>query len=157
YMILANRHPSKIALSELSADPTNSVSRGIRSSVNYLPKWCFCLLKSSSNPEKESVVRHCSPIFDRAAIANRRCAREGYCSAGGCYHRTPAKLGLTSPNRSWESPIKGSASPSLPVYGHQCDVPGCTCNIYVVPGRASAIFIVSNGTKHFDATDWIAQ
>lgn len=57
----------------------------------------------------------------------------------------------------WELPILGAASPSLLVYGHQGDVPGYTCSIYIIPERNSAIVILSNGTGLSDATDWIAQ
>jgi len=57
----------------------------------------------------------------------------------------------------WESPVLGSASPSLLVYGHQGDIPGYTCNIYIIPESTSAIVILSNGTGLSDATDWVAQ
>ena len=71
--------------------------------------------------------------------------------------RTPAKLGLISPNRMWESPALGSASPSLLVYPRQGDVPGYTYNIYVIPESTSAIVILSNDTGLSDATGRIAQ
>lgn len=81
YMILTDGHASKIAPSELSADSMNGGSGGVRSSVNDLLKWCFCLLKSFNDPDKESLVRHDSPIFHRTTIANNQDAKEGdYCA-----------------------------------------------------------------------------
>jgi hypothetical protein len=79
-----------------------------------------------------------------------------YC-AGWVYHRTPARLGLISPNRDLETPTLGKESGSLGVYSHQGDVPGYTCNLYLVPGSDSAVVVLSNGTGWSDATDWIAQ
>lgn len=51
----------------------------------------------------------------------------------------------------------GAASPSVLVYGHQGDVPGNTCNIYIIPEIESAVVVLSNGTGFSDAADWIAQ
>ncbi|KAI0102585.1 beta-lactamase/transpeptidase-like protein [Nemania sp. FL0031] len=166
YMILTNGQRSKIAPTELSADSMNGGSGGIRSSVNDLLKWCKCLLESfNEEPEKPSFIRFNSPIFDRLTIANPQSEEKGdyqsedmgdYC-AGWCYHKTPSKLGLISPNRALMSPVIGRDSASLLVYGHQGDVPGYTCNIYIIPKTKSAIVVLSNGTGLSDATDWIAQ
>lgn len=151
YMILTNGTPSRISPTELSADSMNGGSGGVRSSVSDL-------LKSfGAEASEDSFVQPDSSIFHRTTIANPRYAEEGDYCAGWCYHRTPAKFGLISPNRAWESPLVGAASPSLLVYGHQGDVPGYTCNIYIVPSSHSAIVILSNGTGLSDATDWIAQ
>ncbi|KAI4869537.1 beta-lactamase/transpeptidase-like protein [Hypoxylon rubiginosum] len=158
YMILTNGKPSKIAPTELSAESMNGGSGGIRSSVNDLLKWCRCLLAAFDNDDgAENLVRRESPIFDRSTIANTRSAENGDYCAGWCYHRTPGKLGLISPNRALESPILGLHSPSLLIYGHQGDVPGYTSSLYIIPEKKSAIVILSNGTGLSDATDWIAQ
>lgn len=51
----------------------------------------------------------------------------------------------------------GKDSPSLLLYDHQGDIPGYTCNIYLVPDKRSALVILSNGKGLSNATDWIAQ
>ncbi|KAK1455574.1 hypothetical protein CMEL01_04334, partial [Colletotrichum melonis] len=51
----------------------------------------------------------------------------------------------------------GTNSESLLVSGHQGDVPGYTCSLYLIPKTQSAIVVLSNGTGLSDATDWIAQ
>ncbi|KAH8803312.1 beta-lactamase/transpeptidase-like protein [Xylogone sp. PMI_703] len=158
YMILTDRTPFKIAPTELSADSMNGGSGGVRSSVNDLLKWALCLLRSfHGTTGKEYLVRQDSPIFNRTTIANPHSAEDGDYCMGWCYHRTPAKLGLISPNRTLESPVLGLNSPSFLFYGHQGDVPGYTCNFYIIPGIDSAIVVLSNGTGLSDATDWIAQ
>jgi len=105
----------------------------------------------------KDIVRHRSPIFEPAIIANPNSVEEGEYCLGWCHHKTPAKLGLISPNRDWESPKLGSNSDSIVVYGHQGDIPGYTSNLYIVPDSKSAVVILSNGTGLSDATDWIAQ
>ncbi|KAJ2902099.1 hypothetical protein MKZ38_001008 [Zalerion maritima] len=166
YVALTDGTPSRIAPTELSGDSMNGGSGGVRSSVNDLLKWCRCLLRSFQEEEEEeeeedgkagNLVRHGSPVLNRSTIANPRSAEDGDYCAGWCYHRTPARLGLISPNRTLESPMLGADSPSLLVYGHQGDVPGYTCNLYIVPESTSALVILSNGTGWSDATDWIAQ
>ncbi|KAK2595108.1 hypothetical protein QQS21_007193 [Conoideocrella luteorostrata] len=157
YMILTNGTPSKIAPTELSADSMNGGSGAIRSSVNDLLKWCRCILQSHHGPAHGNLVRQASPIFDRSTIANPHSAKEGDYCFGWCQHQTPAKLGLISPNRTLESPTLGLNSPSILVYGHQGDVPGFTCSLYIIPEDDSALVILSNGTGLSDATDWIAQ
>ncbi|KAK0744942.1 beta-lactamase/transpeptidase-like protein [Apiosordaria backusii] len=159
YMILTDGTPSYIPPTELSADSMNGGSGGIRSSVNDLLKWCHCLLASfgGGSSKTDAVVGHKSPIFNRCTIADPEDAEAGDYCTGWCHHRTPAKLGLISPNRDLVSPVLGAASPSLLLYGHQGDVPGYTCNIYVIPDSNSAVVVLSNGTGHGDATDWIAQ
>ncbi|KAI6090466.1 beta-lactamase/transpeptidase-like protein [Hypoxylon rubiginosum] len=157
YMILSNGKPSKIAPTELSAESMNGGSGGIRSSVNDMLKWCQSLLASFEGDHVANLVRQESPVFDRSTIANSRSAENGDYCAGWCYHRTPGKLGLISPNRELESPILGEKSPSLLLYGHQGDVPGYTSSLYIIPETRSAIVILSNGTGFSDATDWIAQ
>lgn len=131
----------------------------MRSSVNDLLKWCMCLLRSfdGDNKETDNLVPKNSPYFNRTTIANPHSAADGDYCMGWCHHRTPARLGLISPNRSLESPVIGSESPSLLLYNHQGDVSGYTCNPYVTPGGNSAIVVLSNGTGLSDATDWIAQ
>jgi len=158
YMILTDRTPFSIPPTELSADSMNGGSGGLRSSVNDLLKWSQCLL-SALNGESgaDVVVRHASPIFNRCTIASPEDATAGDYCIGWCHHRTPAELGLISPNRTLVSPVLGSDSPSLLVYGHQGDVPGYTCNIYIIPSSNSAIVVLSNSTGLGDATDWIAQ
>ncbi|RYP09341.1 hypothetical protein DL765_008487 [Monosporascus sp. GIB2] len=157
YMILTDGKPFEIAPTELSADSMNGGSGGVRSSVNDLLKWCKCLLQSFDRAEAGNLIRQGSPIFSRSMIVNPHSIDDGdYCS-GWCHHRTPAKLGLISPNRSLQSPIVGSGSPSLLLYSHQGDVPGYTCNLYIIPESKSAVVILSNGTGLSDATDWIAQ
>ncbi|KAI1146737.1 beta-lactamase/transpeptidase-like protein [Nemania diffusa] len=147
YMILTDGSPSKIAPTELSANSMNGGSGGIRSSVNDLLKWCKCLLGAfDAGLDNSSPIRFESPMFDRLTIANPRFQEDGDYCAGWCYHQTPGKFGLISPN-----PL------SLLVYGHQGDVPGYTCNIYIIPETKSAIVVLSNGTGLSDATDWIAQ
>lgn len=158
YMILTDGSPYPIAPPELSADSMNGGSGGVRSSVNDLLKWCKCLLKSfDPDSTAGNLVQFGSPIWNRANIADPQCAEYGDYCVGWCHHRTPAKLGLISPNRSLESPTLGSSSPSLLLYSHQGDVPGYTCNIYIMPETNSAIVILSNGTGLSDATDWVAQ
>ncbi|XXH04730.1 hypothetical protein Hte_011152 [Hypoxylon texense] len=131
---------------------------GIRSSVNDLLKWCHCLLASFDEAEAPgNLVRQGSPIFERTTIANPQSAEEGDYCVGWCYHRTPAKLGMISPNRTLESPTLGKSSPSVLLYGHQGDVPGYSSNLYIIPETKSALVILSNGTGLSDATDWIAQ
>ncbi|KAI1777845.1 hypothetical protein F4818DRAFT_408082 [Hypoxylon cercidicola] len=133
-------------------------SSGVHSSVNDLLKWCHCLLASfdkTNGPEK--LVREDSPMFDRSIVANPRSAEDGDYCAGWCYHRTPGKLGLLSPNRTLVSPILGKDSPSILLYGHQGSVPGFASNLYIIPETKSALVILSNGTGLSDATDWIAQ
>ncbi|KAI1124368.1 beta-lactamase/transpeptidase-like protein [Nemania abortiva] len=158
YMILANGSSSEIAPTELSADSMNGGSGGIRSSVNDLLQWCKCLLRAfDARSDIPSLVRRESPIFDRLTIANPRSGEDGDYCAGWCYHRTPAKLGLISPNRALISPVIGQRSAPLLLYGHQGDVPGYTCSIYIIPETKSALVVLSNGTGLSDATDWIAQ
>ncbi len=158
YMVLSDGTPSYIPPTELSNDSMNGGSGGVRSSVNDLLKWCSCLLRSlKGESAAEDPVRNESPIFNRATIANPQSAEDGDYSMGWCYHRTPGALGLISPNRVPESPVLGSRSPSLTVYGHQGDVPGYTCNLYIIPSTNSAVVILANGTGLGDATDWIAQ
>jgi CubicO group peptidase (beta-lactamase class C family) len=158
YMVLTNGTRSKIKPTELSANSMNGGSGGIRSSVNDLLLWAHCLIDSFNNDSvgNDSLRAH-SPIFDRSTIANPYAAEKGDYCTGWCYHRTPACLGLISPNRDLESPIVGAESPSVLVYGHQGDVPGYTCNMYILPETRAAIVILSNGTGLSDATDWIAQ
>ncbi|KAK0628899.1 beta-lactamase/transpeptidase-like protein [Bombardia bombarda] len=161
YMVLTNGKLSPIAPTELSADSMNGGSGGVRSSVDDLLKWCRCLLASFHPSEQNTnkIVQPNSPIFNRSAIADAHSptsAEGDYCQ-GWCYHQTPASLGLISPNRTLFSPILGAASPALQIYGHQGDVPGYTCNIYLIPATNSAVVILSNGTGLSDATDWIAQ
>jgi hypothetical protein len=50
----------------------------------------------------------------------------------------------------------GTDSSSLLVYGHQGDVPGYTCNLYLIPDTQTAVAVLSNGTGLGDATDLIA-
>jgi CubicO group peptidase (beta-lactamase class C family) len=158
YMILADGSVSEIAPTELSADSMNGGSGGIRSSVNDLLQWCKCLLGAfDARSNIPSLVRRESPIFDRLTIANPRSGEDGDYCAGWCYHQTPGKVGLISPNRALISPVIGQRSASLLLYGHQGDVPGYTCNIYIIPETKSAIVVLSNGTGLSDATDWIAQ
>ncbi|KAK7751169.1 hypothetical protein SLS62_006853 [Diatrype stigma] len=159
YMILTDGKPTKIAPTELSANSMNGGSGAVRSSVNDLLKWCMCLLQSFNSDEEaaDNLVRKNSPIFNRTTMANPQSAADGGYCMGWCHHRTPAKLGLLSPDRSLESPVVGSESPSLLLYSHQGNVPGYTCNLYIIPEGNSAIVVLSNGTGLSDATDWIAQ
>ncbi|KAK0641784.1 beta-lactamase/transpeptidase-like protein [Cercophora newfieldiana] len=163
YMILTNGTPSYIPTTELSADSMNGGSGGVRSSVNDLLKWSHCLLASfgedlnSKETKPEGILSRHSPIFNRCTIASPEDATAGDYCMGWCHHRTPAKLGLISPNRTLLSPTLGVESPSLLIYGHQGDVPGNTCNIYIIPDTKSAVVVLSNGTGLSDATDWIAQ
>ncbi|KAK4244750.1 beta-lactamase/transpeptidase-like protein [Corynascus novoguineensis] len=159
YMILTDGKPFPIPPTELSADSMNGGSGGLRSSVNDLLKWSACLLSALNNKRSKSdaVLRHASPIFNRCTIANPEDAKAGDYCTGWCHHRTPAELGLISPNRSLVSPVLGTDSPSLLVYGHQGDVPGYTCNLYLIPDSNSAVVVLSNGTGLGDATDFIAQ
>ncbi len=158
YMILTDGAPSYIKPTELSANSMNGSSGGIRSSVNDLLKWCSCLLHSfREDTEADGLVCHASPIFERATIANPLSAEDGDYGTGWCYHRTPGKLGLISPNRELESPTLGASSPSLLVYGHQGDVPGYSANLYIAPDSNSAIVVLSNATGRSNTTDWIAQ
>jgi len=136
YMILTDGTPFYIPPTELSADSMNGGSGGLRSSVNDLLKWCSCVFESFGEPGSDAVVRHGCPMFNRHTIAAPDDAEAGDYCAGWCHHRTPAKLGLISPNRTLISPVLGAESPSLVVYDHQGDVPGNTSNIYVTP-RAS--------------------
>ncbi|KAK4446178.1 beta-lactamase/transpeptidase-like protein [Podospora aff. communis PSN243] len=159
YMILTDGTPVYIPTTELSADSMNGGSGGVRSSVNDLLKWSHCLLASfkSRDEGRGRIVRHNSPIFSRCTIADPQDIEAGDYCMGFCLHRTPAKLGLISPNRTLLSPTVGVASPSVLVYSHQGDVPGYTCNIYIIPESESAVVVLSNGTGLGDATDWIAQ
>jgi hypothetical protein len=158
YMILTYGTPLYIPPTELSADSIHGGSGGLLSSVNDLLNWSQCLLSAlNRDTGTEDVVRHASPIFNRCTIASPEDASAGdYCTRW-CHHRTPAQLGLISPNRVLVSPVLGSDSPSLLVYGHQGDVPGYTCNIYIIPSSNSAVVVLSNSTGLGDATDWIAQ
>lgn len=90
-------------------------------------------------------------------MANPSSVEDGDYCGGWCYHQTPSKLGLVSPDRSLLSPVLGTSSESLLIYGHQGDVPGYTCSLYLIPKTQSAIVVLSNGTVLSDATDWIAQ
>ena len=161
YMVLTDETQTRIEPTELSSDSMNGGSGGVRSSVNDLLKWCKCILQSfdcSSGSEKVGgIVRRNSPIFERATIANPGSAADGDYCLGWCQHHTPAKLGLISPNRTLKSPVVGTESPSLMLYGHQGDVPGYTCNLYIIPESNAAIVVLSNGTGLSDATDWISQ
>ncbi|KAK1475994.1 hypothetical protein CTAM01_15565 [Colletotrichum tamarilloi] len=157
YMCLTDGSLCKIAPTELSADSMNGGSGGLRSSVNDLLKWCSSLLASFDEKSTANPIRHRSPIFDRANMANPSSVEDGDYCTGWCYHQTPSKLGLISPNRSLLSPVLGTNSESLLVYGHQGDVPGYTCSLYLIPKTQSAIVVLSNGTGLSDATDWIAQ
>jgi len=159
YMILSDGTPSEIAPTELSADSMNGGSGGIRSSLNDMLKWCSCLLKSFHGEDTgaDSLVRSGSPMYNRTAIVNSESTEEGDYCMGWCHNQTPSKLGLISPNRALESPLLGVKSPSLLILGHQGDVGGYTCSIYLIPKSNSAIVILSNGTGLSDATDWIAQ
>lgn len=159
YMTLTNGSLHEVPPTELSEDSMNGGSGGIRSSVNDLLKWCKCLLESfrGNGTSDSSPIRPFSPLFDRSTMANPKSAQDGdYCS-GWCYHQIPSKLGLISPNRDLESPLLGTQSNSIVVYGHQGDVPGYTCSLYMIPDTQSALVILSNGTGHSDATDWAAQ
>lgn len=122
-------------------------------------KWSACLLSAldREKSEADAVLRHASPIFDRCTIANPKDAQAGDYGTGWCHHRTPAELGLISPNRALVSPVLGTNSPSLVVYGHQGDVPGYACNLYLIPDTQSAVVVLSNGTGLGDSTDLIAQ
>ncbi|KAI0532535.1 beta-lactamase/transpeptidase-like protein [Xylaria digitata] len=158
YMILTDGSTSGIAPTELSADSMNGGSGGIRSSVNNLLKWCECLLGAfDAGSDNPSLIRLESPIFDRLTIADPQSGENGDYCTGWCYHQTPGKLGLISPNRALISSVIGRCSPSLLLYGHQGDVPGHTCSIYIVPETKSAMVVLSNGTGLSDASDWIAQ
>jgi CubicO group peptidase (beta-lactamase class C family) len=159
YMVLTDGKPFPIPPTELSADSMNGGSGGLRSSVDDLLKWSACLLSALGNEKSgaDAVLRHASPIFDRCTIANPKDAQAGDYCTGWCHHRTPAELGLISPNRVLVSPTLGKNSPSLLVYGHQGDVPGYTCNLYLIPDTHSAVVVLSNGTGLGDATDLIAQ
>ncbi|KAM7210057.1 Beta-lactamase/transpeptidase-like protein, partial [Rhypophila decipiens] len=159
YMVLTDGTPSYIPSTELSANSMNGGSGGVRSSLNDLLKWSRCLLASFDNDiaPDGGIVDHNSPIFNRCTIVSPGDAEEGDYCTGWCHHRTPAKLGLISPNRTLISPVLGAASPSLLVYGHQGDVPGNTCNIYIIPETNSAVVVLTNDTGHSDATGWIAQ
>jgi CubicO group peptidase (beta-lactamase class C family) len=160
YMALTTGELSQIAPTELDANSMNGGSGGVRTSVNDLLKWAGCLLKSFSPPPDgypDTLVRHMSPLWERCTIGNATIAMEGDYCLGWCHHRTPAKLGLISPNRTLESPVLGAASGSMLFYSHQGDVPGYTCNLYLMPETESAIVVLSNGTGLSDATDWIAQ
>ncbi len=107
--------------------------------------------------EADDVVRNASPIFNRCTIASLEDAATGDYCTGWCHHKTPAELGLICPNRTLTSPILGPDSPSLLLYGHQGNVPGYTCNIYIIHDSNSAVMVLSNGTGLGDATDRIAQ
>ncbi|KAI1378294.1 beta-lactamase/transpeptidase-like protein [Hypoxylon crocopeplum] len=158
YMILTSGVPLEVPPTELSAKSMNGGSGGIRSSVNDLLKWCKCLLQSfDEDPRSENLVRKGSPMFNRSTITNLQSAEVGDYCAGWCYHRTPGKLGMISPNRKLISPVLGSDSSSLLLYGHQGDVPGYTCSLYIIPETKSALVILTNGTGLSDASDWIAQ
>ncbi|KAL7973019.1 beta-lactamase/transpeptidase-like protein [Trichoderma sp. SZMC 28014] len=158
YMILENGEPQYIPPTELSADSMNGGSGGIRSSVNDLLKWCSYQLKKSADKFRGTNVDGAhSSVFDRAIIADSQSPADGDYCTGWCYHQTPAKLGLISPNRTLESPVVGLKSPSLVMYSHQGDVPGYTCNLYIIPNAQAAIVVLSNGTGLGDATDWVAQ
>ncbi|KAI9155595.1 Penicillin-binding protein [Paramyrothecium foliicola] len=158
YMVLTHGELSPIAPTELDAHSMNGGSGGVRSSVNDLLKWCAQLIKSFSAPAgSETLARAGSPFWNRHTIANPSSAADGDYCLGWCLHRTPAKLGLISPNRTLESPTVGAGSRSLSLYSHQGDVPGYTCNLYLIPETESAVVVLSNGTGLSDATDWIAQ
>ncbi|KAI1323123.1 beta-lactamase/transpeptidase-like protein [Xylariaceae sp. FL0255] len=160
YVILTDGKPSKVPPTELSANSMNGGSGGIRSSVNDLLKWCHCVLQSLSGESNEpALLRRSSPVFDRLTMASHLTAEKGEYCAGWCYHRTPGIIGLISPNRglSVGSSVLGCNSASHVLYGHQGDVPGYTCNLYIIAETTSAIVILSNGTGLSDATDWIAQ
>jgi hypothetical protein len=158
-MVLADGKPFPIPPTEQSADFMNGGSGGLRSSVDDLLKWSACLLSTLGDEKSgaDTVLRHASPIFDRCTIANPKDAQAGDYCTGRCHHRTPAELGLISPNRALVSPILGTDLPSLLVYGHQGDVPEYTCNLYLIPDTQSAVVVLSNGTGLGDATDLIAQ
>ncbi|KAK4210491.1 beta-lactamase/transpeptidase-like protein [Rhypophila decipiens] len=139
YMILTDGTPSYIPSTELSVDSMNGGSGGVRSSLNDLLKWSRCLLAS----------------FDKALP-------EMVASSGGLLHRlvpssNSCQIGANFAKSNPHFPVLGAASPSLLVYGHQGDVPGNTCNIYIIPETNSAVVVLANGTGHSDATDWIAQ
>ncbi|KAL6695216.1 beta-lactamase/transpeptidase-like protein [Trichoderma pleuroticola] len=158
YIILENGEPQYIPPTELSADSMNGGSGGIRSSVNDLLKWCsYQLNKSAEKPKQSDRDGAHTSVFNRAIIADSQSPLDGDYCTGWCYHQTPAKLGLISPNRALESPVVGLKSPSLVIYSHQGDVPGYTCNLYIIPDAQAAIVVLSNGTGLGDATDWIAQ
>ena len=101
YIVLTDGTPFYILPTELSADSMNGGSGGLRSSVNNLLKWSQCLL-SALNGESgaDDAVRHASPIFNRCTIASPEDAAAGDYCTGWCHHRTPAELGLISPNRT---------------------------------------------------------
>ncbi|EHK43111.1 hypothetical protein TRIATDRAFT_33198 [Trichoderma atroviride IMI 206040] len=158
YMILENGEPQYIPPTELSADSMNGGSGGIRSSVNDLLKWCsYQLNKPIEKLGGANMDGAHTSVFNRAIIADSQSPPDGDYCTGWCYHQTPAKLGLISPNRTLESPLVGLKSSSLVIYSHQGDVPGYTCNLYIIPDAQAAVVVLSNGTGLGDATDWIAQ
>ncbi|KAI0105505.1 hypothetical protein GGR51DRAFT_191362 [Nemania sp. FL0031] len=158
YTSLTDSTPSRIALTEFSADSMNEATSGLRSSLNDMLEWCTCLIKwLNDGSNSNDIIHEDSPMFNRAAIGNFACAEDGDYCAGWCFHRTPAKLGLISPDRLLELPIAGLQSPSIVVYGHQGGMPGYTCNLYIVPESYSAIAVLSIGTGISDTTEWIAQ
>lgn len=159
YVVLTDEKQVRIEPTELSSDSMNGGSGGVRSSVNDLLKWCKCILRSFENGSEnvDRVVRHNSPTFDGVISANPHSAAGGDYCLGWCQHRTPAKLGLISPNRTLESPVVGAGCPSLMFYGQQGDIPGYTCNLYIIPESSAAIVVLLNGTGLSDATDWISE
>ncbi|KAI1177460.1 beta-lactamase/transpeptidase-like protein [Nemania sp. FL0916] len=165
YMTLSDGTLFQTRPTELSAESMNGGSGGIRSSVNDLLKWCKCQFRAfEPEPESEDlssekpfVVRRGSPVFEPIVPINSYSTRPSYYCAGWCHHRTPGALGLISPNRALATPAIGKDKRPLRVFGHQGDVPGYTCNLYIIPSTKSAIVVLSNGTGLSDATDWIAQ
>ncbi|KAK0624208.1 beta-lactamase/transpeptidase-like protein [Immersiella caudata] len=172
YMVLTDGTPFQVPTTALSANSMNGGSGGVRSSVNNLLKWCHCLFASfgendanstkgnlslSNSNDAKGILSRNSPIFNRCTISNTQDVKASDYCIGFCLHRTPAKLGLISPNRSLLHPTLGAATPSVLVYGHQGDVPENTCNLYIMPETKSAVVVLFNGTGLSDSTDWIAQ
>lgn len=114
---------SEVSPTELSATSMNGASGGIRSSISDLLKWSQALLQSCDlNSEGSASASPISPspsFFDRSTISNPASAQDGDYCTGWCYHQTPSKLGLISPNRELRSPTIGVSSEFILLYGHQ--------------------------------------
>ncbi|KAK3395173.1 beta-lactamase/transpeptidase-like protein [Podospora didyma] len=151
HIVLADGNPFRIVQTELSADSMNGGAGRYILASRQPPHG------GGGRAVRHPVLQLDSFVFTRTTIGNADSPLDGDYCLGWCYHHTPAKLGLVSPNRALASPTLGKDSPSIPIYGHQGHVPGYACSWYLIPDTEAAVIVLSNGTGHSDATDWIAQ
>ncbi|KAF7561165.1 hypothetical protein G7046_g2974 [Stylonectria norvegica] len=143
---------------EVSASTLHGCAGGIRSSVNDMLIWSQALL-SATQEESDGLLGHSeiSHVFQSATIIEPKSTAGGEYCLGWVRQRTPATLGMISPNRRFCSPVIGKDSPSKLMYSHNGDVKGYMASLCLFPEEDAAIVALTNGTGMSDCTDWITQ